>query len=720
MKLKKFTFIMTTFALALFTLMLPVQKVKADTTTGKADIKVEAEKGTLTGLEKVKDTKASGGAYVQGFDKNTDSMKITANIKVSGSYTIIIKYKTIGGSKINPLFLNNQSIMNYSFSDTASFKEAVIGQYKLNAGKNTFSIGVSWGWIAVDYVRFVGGDGTQVSKVALSTDTAKSLACDMPITLTALADDAAQFRFMVRKTGGEWEDISSYSSSYSCIWVPGVAGEYEIMVYARGTQTSVDKQAEASIKYTAVESYVDKPLVNQMFGNGMVLQRNETSVIYGWDKPKSKVKVTIGKKTYTGTTDSNGKWSVDIGTYKAGGPYTITIKGSSTTVKLTDVLFGDVWLCSGQSNMAFSLANALNALEERGNSDYPNIRFIKIQDATSAVPLTTMSSKAVWKTCSAMTSGELSAVAYFYARKLNQDLNVPIGIVQSAVGGTKAESWTSNDSLKTLPNYKDAAYAISTGAKNIEIESSPVALYNGMIAPVTPYKLKGVLWYQGESNWGDTNYSVLLPTLIADWRMHFNNDKLPFIIFQIPAYGTVQTEISPAQTYTGLPEVREAQLNTMKNDENVGMVTLGDLGDPTNIHPKNKQDVGARAAICAEGKFYGKDIVYSGPIYDSISIDGSKITITFSSIGSGLMVGVKNGLDPVKEVKKGKLTGFAVAGEDGVFYLAKAVISNGKVIVSSSKVEKPIAVRYGWYDSPVINLYNKEGLIASPFRSDAN
>lgn len=692
--------------------------VASGSAAGKDDIKIEAEKGKLKGLKKVKDSKASGGVYVDGFDKTSDSLKVTANIKVSGTYAIVIRYKTIGGTKMNPFYLNGEYVTNYTFKDTADFKDTILGEYDLEAGKNTFQLEVSWGWIAVDYIRFVGGTGQQVSKVTLLKDTDKSLAYDVPVTLSALADDAAQYRFMARKAGGDWKDISTYSNSYSCIWVPGEAGDYEIKVYARGFQTTVDKQAEATIQYTAVEAYADKPLVSQMFGDGMVLQRNETNAIYGWDKPNSTVHVTVGKEKYSASADFSGEWRVEIGKHKAGGPYTITVKGSSQKVKFTDVLFGDVWLCSGQSNMAFTLSGATNSYSEIKKSNYPNIRYIKIPQKTSAVPVKTLDNTAVWNKCSPDTSSQLSAVAYFFARKLNKDLKVPIGIVFSAVGGTKAESWTSYDSLQTLPDYKDSAYAIQTGAKDIEIEKSPVALYNGMIAPVTPYQLKGVLWYQGESNWGETSYKVLLPALIADWRMHFNDPDLPFIIVQIPAYGAVQSDSSPVQTIAGLPEVREAQLFTMLNDKNVGMVTTIDLGEPENIHPANKQDVGARTAICAEGKFYGKDIVYSGPIYDSMFISGDKITISFTSTGSGLMAGKKTGLKPVKEVKNGKLTGFAIAGEDGVFYNADAVISGDKVVVSSSKVKNPVSVRFGWYDSPVINLYNKEGLIASPFRTD--
>lgn len=725
--LKKIAFIMVALTLALFTFMVPVQKIKAEETnnvSGKDDIKLEAEKGTLNGLNKESDKTASGKAYVDGFDGPNDSLKVTANIKTSGTYTIIIAYKTIGGSKVNPVYVNNTKIPDFSFADTADFKEVIVGNYDLGAGKNTFEIGMSWGWIAVDYIRFVGGDGKQVSKVDLSLDATQSAAYDIPVTLKALADNAAQYKFMVHKVGEDWKDISSYTESNSCIWVPGQPGDYEIKVYARGNQTKGDKQAEATVTYKALESYVNKPLVSQMFGDNMVLQRNEVNTIYGWDKPGTSITVKLAMKvtsqTYTGVTDDKGEWSIDIGTHRAGGTYSITVKGSSNTVKLKNIVFGDVYLCSGQSNMAFTLDSAENGAKEIENSNYSKIRFIKIPEATSAVPVKTMNSTAVWQECSMSNSQQLSAVAYFYARKLNKDLKVPIGIVFSAVGGTKAESWTSYDSLKNLPDYSEKATKITTGEDSIQLASSPIALYNGMIAPVAPFKLKGVLWYQGESNWGEKAYNVLLPTLIADWRKHFNDSDLPFIIIQITAYGQTQTDKSPVQSFPGLPEVREAQLRTMLNDKNVGLVTICDLGNPGNIHPTNKQDVGARAAICAEGKIYGKDIVYSGPIYDSMAIDGSKITISFTSTGSGLIVGSKNGLDPVKEVTNGKLTGFAIAGADGVFYSADAVISGDKVIVSSSKVANPVTVRYGWYDSPVINLYNKEGLIASPFRTDVN
>jgi len=685
--------------------------------SGKDNICLEAENGTLTGLNVTKDSSASGESYVQGFDAPGDTLKVTADIQISGSYAVVIRYKTFGGDKSNPVYLNKTKVKDCSFKQTDQWKDVIVGPLKLKAGKNEFSIGVSWGWIAVDYISFIGGDGKQVSKVDLSTSTTSSQPCDIPVNFTAVADDAAQYRFEVKKVDGEWKEISKYSSSLSCVWVPGTAGDYEIKVTARGLSL-IDTQAEQTIKYTALPAYENKPLVNQMFGSGMVLQRDIDNAIWGWAKPGTNVTVTIGTETFTGVSDIDGKWKIGIGKHSAGEPYNISVVAGVETVNITDVLFGDVWLCSGQSNMAFTLKEAAEAANEIQNSNYPNIRYYTVPMKTSPAPVATMENPEGWKVCSPSTSSNLSAVAYFFARKLNKDLNVPIGVVFSAVGGTKAEEWTSYESLQTMPEYVDSSNEIKTGTADIDIISSPTVLYNGMIAPVVPYGLKGVLWYQGESNWGESTYNKLLPTLISDWRKNFGIKELPFILVQISAYGTLQSETNIVQNWNGLAEIREAQLKTMLSDKNVGLVVTTDVGDPANIHPTNKQDVGLRAALSAEKKVYNQNIIYSGPIYKSMVVEGNSIKISFDSIGSGLMVGLKQGLTPAVEVKDGKLTGFAIAGSDNVFYLADAVISGDTVVVSSSKVTNPIAVRFGWADSPVTNLYNKEGLPASTFRTD--
>ncbi|AOZ94823.1 hypothetical protein LPB68_20910 [Paenibacillus crassostreae] len=476
-------------------------------------------------------------------------------------------------------------------------------------------------------------------------------------------------------------------------------------------------EVEQTMKYTVLPLHVNKPLVNQMFSSDMVFQRDVNAEIWGWTEPGSSISVTVNDQMFTAIGDEDGKWIANIGLYSAGGPYTITIADGKSTNTLTNVMFGDVWLCSGQSNMEFTMSNILNAPEEIQNATNSNIRFITIPNRTSAVPLTTMDESVKWQVASPNNVENLSAVGYFFAKELTQEMDVPIGIVFAAVGGTKAESWTSYNTLKDNPNYSHAAEEIHSGVAIIETTSSPIALYNGMIAPITPYPLKGVLWYQGESNWGEPTYSQLLPELISDWRKSFNNAQLPFVIIQIAAYGALQTEDNPAQSDPGLPEVREAQLYTSLNDNNVGLVVTSDLGDPSDIHPKNKQDVGIRAARNALGEFYNKEIVYSGPIYKSMKLEGDNIRLTFDFTGSGLFAGVKNGLEPVAASPDDKLKGFAIAGADHQYYMAEAVIDGDSVIVSSSYVNEPVSVKYGWNDSPIGNLYNLEGLLTSPFRT---
>lgn len=686
-----------------------------------SSLKYEAENGTLTGVTvSTEENGYSGNGFVTGFDASGDNLRINAEVAVGGTYRVSIRYKTIGGSKVNTVSLNGEKLADYTFKETSEWKDAILGQYDLKAGMNTIDITNSWGWIDVDYIKISGGGGL-LTHVDLNTEEGSSGPADVPVTLTGLANNAAEYRFLVKKSDGEWTDLNEYSKSFTYMWLPPAPGEYELKVFARQIGSSAEFQAvSTAIHYTVTPAYIGKPLVNPMFSSNMILQRDKDAEISGWQEPGTPVTVVIDDKTLTSTANSKGQWKVELGVYPAGGQHSITVTDGTETVTYTNVLFGDVYLASGQSNMAFKLSEATNAQSEISNANHSDIRFITIPEQTSRYPVPLIDSQAKWQVTTPDTAANLSAVGYFFARELNQKTGVPVGIIFSAVGGTKAENWTSYETLQTMPSLVQPSNDIRSGAVNMEIATSPTALYNGMIAPVAPYKLKGVLWYQGESNWGEHRHNQALPKLIEDWRSTFNNNQLTFTIFQISSYGTIQSEDNPAQDdgNPGLPVIREAQLNTVLNDNRTTLVVTTDVGNPADIHPTNKQDVGIRGAISVLGKFYNQPVVYSGPIYQSMTTTGNAITLSFDHKGTGLMAGVKTGLDPVQLDASGNLKGFAIAGSDGKFYWADARVEGDKVVVSSEQVSAPVAVRYNWNDSPIGNLYNKEGLPASPFRTD--
>lgn len=679
---------------------------------------LEAEDGELIGLTSSEDDSASGGKFVEGFDTSGDNLRFLMDIEAKGTYMILIRYKTAGGDKPNFIALDGERLAEYTFKDTAAWKDALIGQYDLNAGKHTFDIANSWGWIAIDYIQLIGGSDGNVTRVALALEGESIGPSDAAVTVSARADHSAEYRFFAREKKGDWMPLNKFSRHHQYTFLPPASGDYELKVQARGLSARAEMEAEAVISYKALPAYIGKPLVNPMFGDHMVLQRDKQAAIWGFAEPNTKITVQMNDRAIYGLADADGYWKIELGVFSAGGPHQITVSSSTERIELVDVLFGDVWLSSGQSNMEFKLPAVMNAAEEMKQANHPNIRFMKIPQATSPVPLSMVDKGTKWQTVTSDSAVDLSAVAYFFARKVNKETNVPIGILFSAVGGTKAESWTSYPTLHSNPDFTAAADEIRTGAAMIETAKSPIALFNGMIAPLTPYKLKGVLWYQGESNWGERRYNKLLPDLLKDWRLAFSDEELPFIIIQISAFGTVQSEANPAQTNEGLPEIREAQLKTVQNDTHACLVVTTDVGDSADIHPTNKQDVGWRSALCALGKFDNHTIEYSGPIYTSMAKEGAAIRLSFEHADSGLMAGVKAGLEPVQEKKSGELIGFAIAGEDKRYYAANAKIDGNSVIVSSDKVAKPVSVRYGWSDSPTINLYNKAGLPASPFRTD--
>ena len=445
--------------------------------------------------------------------------------------------------------------------------------------------------------------------------------------------------------------------------------------------------------------------IPSILSDHMVLQRDQPVPIWGWDTPGKTVSVTIGDLTLKDNADDQGNWKVAIPPHKAGGPHEITISGTST-IKFSDVLFGEVWLCSGQSNMEWRVNGSLNSKEEIASANHPQIRHIKIPHTPSDKPQSNVASPG-WQVCSPQTVASFTAVGYFFGRNLQSQLNVPIGLIGSNWGGTRIEPWTPPSGFQSVAALKSISDQLETfPAKNAKGQinhQSPLALYNGMIHPLLPYRIRGALWYQGESNNGEGMlYFEKMKALIQGWRNAWNQPQMPFYFVQLAPYRYGRRDP------THLAGIWEAQLKTL-DIPNTGMAVTTDIGNVKNIHPQNKQEVGRRLAIWALAKTYNKPIaVYSGPLYQGMKSEGNKIRLLFKHTGSGLVA------------RDGKaLNWFTIAGADKKFVEAKAVIDGDSVVVSSDEVAKPLAVRFGWNDTAEPNLSNKEGLPASPFRTDS-
>jgi sialate O-acetylesterase len=528
-----------------------------------------------------------------------------------------------------------------------------------------------------------------------------------------------------------------------------------------------------------------------LFGDHMVLQQDSKIPVWGWADAGEAVTVTLGKQTAQTTADADGKWRVDLKPLAtAATPLTLTVTGGNS-LKFDDVLVGDVWVCSGQSNMEFDLGGnwggghtfggAANAATAVPAANDPQMRFFVVKNEIALEPEAEVKGK--WKVCAPDSAAVFSAVGYFFGRELRRTLNRPIGLIGTYWGGMPAQAFTSLSGLekdppfthyvdayrKDLANYPKAkedypallaAYqadlkkwnetvapiykpilrqwreAVDQAAKSglpppAEPTPStpmpnapdwpegapytPTVLYNGMIEPLIPYAIKGVIWYQGESNVGNgLEYRTLFPRMISDWREKWGRGDFPFLYVQLAAYLAPQSKPSEG----GWAYLREAQLMTLSLP-NTGMAVTIDIGNGYDIHPKDKLDAGLRLARAARHVAYKQKLVYSGPIYDSMKVDGNKICLNFKDTGGGLQMSVPPWTPNGKpKPEPTELTGFAIAGAEQNWVWAKAKIVGNTVVVSSDQVPAPVAVRYGWASNPSCNLYNKEGLPASPFRTD--
>jgi sialate O-acetylesterase len=474
-----------------------------------------------------------------------------------------------------------------------------------------------------------------------------------------------------------------------------------------------------------------------VISDNMVLQRDMQVPIWGKANPQEKVTVTIGRQSVSANADDQGNWTVKLKPLKPGGPIQMTVAGKNT-ITLNNILIGDVWLCSGQSNMNWRVKNSANPEQEIAAANYPKIRLFAVTIEGAVKPKDDVQGQ--WDICNPETVAGFSAVAYYFGRQMHKTLDVPIGLIRSAVGGTPAEAWTSMPTLKAdptfkpilerweqelalypqrikkyaekLPQWKEAAKKAKAEGKPVPRppreprgpghRSSPAALYNAMIAPLVPYAIKGAIWYQGEANAGRAyEYRKLFPAMINNWRSAWDQGDFPFLFVQLANF----KQRHPQPTQSAWAELREAQLMTLKLP-NTGMAVTIDIGDADDIHPKNKQDVGRRLALAAQTIAHKRQVVYSGPINTSMTVEANKIRLQFKHVNGGLIA------------KGGELTGFAIAGADRKFVWAKAKIEGSSVVVWNESIARPVAVRYAWADNPARNLYNQAGLPGSPFRTD--
>ena len=508
--------------------------------------------------------------------------------------------------------------------------------------------------------------------------------------------------------------------------------------------TIVQASALAALLAAAVpNSGIADVTLPGIFGEHMVLQQGKPLPVWGWADPGEAVTVSLGRPPAAQTTTgADGSWRVTLPAMEAGGPHTLSVKGKNA-LEITDILVGEVWVCSGQSNMEWPVSRSLNASEEIANANHPRIRHVKI--AKKPAPLPQADLQATWQICSPEVVAGFSAAAYFFGRDLHRELNVPIGLINTFWGGTRIEPWTPVQgfaqvqelqsihlqilrTIPTEPEYKTilSQYLEKTEAWLTEARSTlaneaalepvppypgeivpltkhqqPTTLYNGMVHPLVPIAIRGAIWYQGESNHREgALYTAKMRALIQGWRTVWNQDEFPFLYVQIAPYkyGNENPAI--------LAQFWEAQADALAIP-NTGMVVTNDIGNVGNIHPENKQAVGERLARIALAKTYGRnDIVYSGPTFKDMTIEGNAIRITFDHAASGLAS------------RDGKpLDWFEIIGKETDFMPATAVIDGNTILLSADGVRQPAAMRFAWHKDAEPNLMNKEGLPARPFRA---
>lgn len=472
-----------------------------------------------------------------------------------------------------------------------------------------------------------------------------------------------------------------------------------------------------------------------LFTDHAVLQRGVPLPVWGRAAAGEPVSVSFAGQTVSTTADHDGRWKVSLAPMDAASSPREMILSGHNTVRLKNLLVGDVWVCGGQSNMEWPVAKSQDGRQTAARTNEPLIRLFKVGKAQSARPLA--EPKGRWTACDARNVASFSAVGFHFAKALRESIDVPIGLIGSHVGGTSAGMWLSRGAMESHPRLKSIPAAADRAEKSYDPEKAAIAhraamerfgkaaeaartqgkpipaapkapgdprgrgpssLYNGMIAPLVPFPIRGVIWYQGEADRGQpARYADLFPALIADWRAAWKQKDLPFLFVQLPPFDQIP------------PEMREVQTQVWSSVPHTGMVVITDHGSATNIHPPVKEPVGRRLALAARSVAYGQHVVSSGPLFRSMEIRGPVAEIRFDHIGGGL----------VTSQNTPELKGFTLAGADGKHLPAKAVIRGEAVEVSHPDIPSPRAVRFGWARVPEVNLFNREGLPAVPFRTDS-
>jgi sialate O-acetylesterase len=479
-----------------------------------------------------------------------------------------------------------------------------------------------------------------------------------------------------------------------------------------------------------------------IFGSHMVLQQGQPDRVWGTGEPAEEITVSIGEQTKSAKADEQGKWSVMLDPLTAGGPHTMTIKGTNE-IKLDDVLVGEVWLCSGQSNMGWEVQSANDPDLESLTAKFPNLRLISVPNVGTQEPQDDF--KGQWEACTPESARKFSAVGYFFGRQLYQTLDVPVGLIDDAWGGSACEAWIRRDLLAADERYRPllarweeierrfpddkAAYEAKLAEWKVSAEQAksegkqppqqpnnpegqmrgnhrPANIYNGVLKPTIGFGIRGAIWYQGESNAGRAyQYRELFPLMISSWRQEWGIGDFPFYWVQLADFKAEKPE--PAES--DWAELREAQTMTMGKLPNTGEAVIIDLGEAQDIHPRNKQDVAKRLARWALARDYGIDVPYHSPQFKSLEKADGKLVLTFDHVGD----------QGLKTFDLPEVRGFAIAGDDKTFVWAQAkIVGKDKIEVWSDEVKEPVAVRYAWADNPVCNVYSRNGLPLTPFRTD--
>jgi len=470
--------------------------------------------------------------------------------------------------------------------------------------------------------------------------------------------------------------------------------------------------------------------VHGLFGDGMVLQRDRACPVWGSAQPGDQISVAIAGQTKTTRTGADGRWSVRLEPLSSGGPHELNVSGPES-VTFRDVLVGEVWVAAGGSNMEFPLKDSKISQTQSDENAIAQVRFFLAPKGSADDPSTDLGGS--WKSARSEAAAEFSAVAYYFAREVQRVLKVPVGVLQAAADDSQAHQWMSKRALRSsrggrgiaalygmqLENYEFALLMYQGSVRRAEearkngtpvpplpprpAKPNPICdQYNARIAPMIPYAIRGAIYYQGETElYRFSTYESVFPALIQGWREDWGQGDFPFGYVQLASYG-VRSDADDTSMWA---KFRESQRRTLSTP-NTGMAVAIDLGESDSIRPRNKEDVGLRLALWAQARVYGRNLVYSGPEFHSMRVESDRVRILFKNVGSGLKA-------------DGKLRGFRISGDFRMFVDADAEINGDTVLVSSPEVRWPAAVRYGWTDNPDCNLTNKEGLPASPFRTDS-